>query len=27
VTDLLTDPSVPRAVTERAGAELYRYFC
>ena len=27
VTDLLTDPSVPDAVTERAGAALYRYFC
>jgi Acetyltransferase (GNAT) domain len=27
VTDLLTDPSVPDAVTERAGAALYRFFC
>ena len=27
VTDLLTDPSVPDAVSERAGAALYRYFC
>ena len=27
VTALLTDPSVPDAVTERAGASLYRYFC
>jgi CelD/BcsL family acetyltransferase involved in cellulose biosynthesis len=27
VTDLLTDPSVPTAVTERGGAALYRYFC
>lgn len=26
VTDLLTDPSVPDAVTARAGAALYRYF-
>ncbi len=27
MTDLLTDPSVPHAVTERAGAALYRFFC
>lgn len=27
VTDLLTDPSVPDAVAERAGTALYRYFC
>jgi CelD/BcsL family acetyltransferase involved in cellulose biosynthesis len=27
VTELITDPSVPSAVTERAGAALYRYFC
>jgi CelD/BcsL family acetyltransferase involved in cellulose biosynthesis len=27
VTELFTDPSVPHSVTERAGAELYRYFC
>jgi CelD/BcsL family acetyltransferase involved in cellulose biosynthesis len=27
VTDLVTDPSVPHAVTERAGAALYRFFC
>jgi CelD/BcsL family acetyltransferase involved in cellulose biosynthesis len=27
ITDLLTDPSVPQAVTERAGAALYRFFC
>jgi CelD/BcsL family acetyltransferase involved in cellulose biosynthesis len=27
VTDLLTDPSVPDAVTARAGAALYRFFC
>jgi CelD/BcsL family acetyltransferase involved in cellulose biosynthesis len=27
VTDLLTDPSVPDAVSGRAGAGLYRYFC
>jgi len=27
VTDLLTDASVPDAVSERAGAALYRYFC
>ena len=27
LTDLLTDPSVPDAVSERAGAALYRYFC
>jgi hypothetical protein len=27
VTDLLTDPSVPDAVSERAGAALYRLFC
>jgi CelD/BcsL family acetyltransferase involved in cellulose biosynthesis len=27
ITDLLTDPSVPHAVTERAGAALYRFFC
>ncbi|MDQ3641356.1 MAG: GNAT family N-acetyltransferase [Actinomycetota bacterium] len=27
LTDLLTDPTVPSAVTERAGALLYRYFC
>jgi lipid II:glycine glycyltransferase (peptidoglycan interpeptide bridge formation enzyme) len=27
LTDLLTDPAVPHAVTERAGAALYRYFC
>jgi CelD/BcsL family acetyltransferase involved in cellulose biosynthesis len=27
VTDLLTDPSVPDAVSARAGAALYRYFC
>jgi hypothetical protein len=27
VTDLLTDPAVPDAVTARAGAALYRFFC
>jgi CelD/BcsL family acetyltransferase involved in cellulose biosynthesis len=27
VTDLFTEPSVPDAVSERAGAALYRYFC
>ena len=27
VTDLLTDPAVPNAVSERAGAALYRFFC
>lgn len=27
MTDLLTDPSVPHVVTERAGAALYRFFC
>jgi CelD/BcsL family acetyltransferase involved in cellulose biosynthesis len=27
VTELLTDPSVPNAVTERAGSALYRFFC
>ncbi len=27
ITYLLTDPSVPQAVTERAGAALYRFFC
>ncbi|MCV2490663.1 GNAT family N-acetyltransferase [Geodermatophilus sp. YIM 151500] len=27
VTDLLTDPSVPDAIAERAGASLYRLFC
>ncbi len=27
VTELLTDPAVPDAVTARAGAALYRYFC
>jgi CelD/BcsL family acetyltransferase involved in cellulose biosynthesis len=27
LTDLLTDPSVPDAVSERAGAALYRLFC
>jgi CelD/BcsL family acetyltransferase involved in cellulose biosynthesis len=27
VTELMTDPSVPSAVAERAGAALYRYFC
>ena len=27
VTELMTDPAVPSAVTERAGAALYRYFC
>jgi CelD/BcsL family acetyltransferase involved in cellulose biosynthesis len=27
VTELMTDPSVPSAVTERAGAALYRFFC
>ncbi len=27
MTDLFTDPSVPQAVTERAGAALYRFFC
>jgi CelD/BcsL family acetyltransferase involved in cellulose biosynthesis len=27
ITDLLTDPSVSQAVTERAGAALYRFFC
>ena len=27
VTELLTDPSVPYPVTERAGAALYRFFC
>jgi CelD/BcsL family acetyltransferase involved in cellulose biosynthesis len=27
ITDLFTDPSVPQAVTERAGAALYRFFC
>lgn len=27
VTDLLTDPTVPDAVSDRAGAALYRYFC
>ena len=27
ITDLLTDPSVPDAVTARAGAALYRFFC
>jgi len=26
-TGLLTDPSVPDAVSDRAGAALYRYFC
>ena len=27
VTELLTDPTVPYPVTERAGAALYRFFC
>jgi CelD/BcsL family acetyltransferase involved in cellulose biosynthesis len=27
LTELLTDPAVPDAVTARAGALLYRYFC
>jgi CelD/BcsL family acetyltransferase involved in cellulose biosynthesis len=27
VTELLTDPAVPDAVTARAGATLYRFFC
>jgi len=27
LTSLLTDPRVPDEITERAGAELYRYFC
>jgi CelD/BcsL family acetyltransferase involved in cellulose biosynthesis len=27
LTDLLTHPSVPDAITDRAGAVLYRYFC
>ena len=27
LTGLLTDPAVPDAITERAGALLYRYFC
>ncbi len=27
ITDLLTEPSVPQPVTERAGAALYRFFC
>jgi hypothetical protein len=27
ITDLVTDPSVPQAVTERAGTALYRFFC
>ena len=27
MTDLFTDPSVPHAVSERAGAALYRFFC
>jgi CelD/BcsL family acetyltransferase involved in cellulose biosynthesis len=27
LTDLLTDPTVPHDVTERAGAALYRFFC
>lgn len=27
VTELFTDPAVPHSVTERAGAELYRFFC
>ena len=27
LTDLLTTPSVPDTVTERAGAVLYRFFC
>lgn len=27
VTGLLTDPTVPSAITERAGAALYRFFC
>jgi CelD/BcsL family acetyltransferase involved in cellulose biosynthesis len=27
VTDLLTDPAVPDAVSQRAGAALYRFFC
>ena len=26
-TGLLTDASVPDAVSDRAGAALYRYFC
>jgi CelD/BcsL family acetyltransferase involved in cellulose biosynthesis len=27
LTDLLTDPSVPDDITDRAGAVLYRLFC
>ena len=27
VTELMTDPSVPSAVTQQAGAAFYRYFC
>jgi hypothetical protein len=27
LTGLLTEPTVPDGITERAGAELYRYFC
>jgi CelD/BcsL family acetyltransferase involved in cellulose biosynthesis len=27
LTELLTDPSVPPAITDRAGAVLYRFFC
>jgi CelD/BcsL family acetyltransferase involved in cellulose biosynthesis len=27
LTDLLTHPSVPEAITARAGAVLYRFFC
>lgn len=27
VIELMTDPTVPSAVTEQAGAALYRYFC
>ncbi|HYE48483.1 MAG TPA: GNAT family N-acetyltransferase [Azospirillaceae bacterium] len=27
ITELLTDPTVPDAVTEAAGDDLYRYFC
>ncbi len=27
ITELLTEPSVPQVVTERAGAALYRFFC
>jgi hypothetical protein len=26
LTGLLTDPAVPDEITERAGAELYRFF-